>query len=85
MCMISKLGQCIVIFDGDVFIFDCQYVVFLEVIQQMVDGFYCQVQIVIDIVMSYCQVEFMRGEVVLGKMMGQVVDECSQMFFGIFF
>ncbi len=47
--MTSKLGQRIVIFDGDVFTFDCQNTAFLEATQQTADGFYRQAQIVTDI------------------------------------
>lgn len=83
--MTSKLGQRIVIFDGDVFTFDCQHAAFLEATQQTADGFYRQAQIVTDIATSHRQAEFTRGEAALGKTTGQVVDECSQTFLGIFF
>lgn len=82
--MTSKLGQRIVIFDGDVFTFDCQHAAFLEATQQTADGFYRQAQIVTDIATSHRQAEFTRGEAALGKTTGQVVDECSQTFLGIF-
>lgn len=47
--MTSKLGQRIVIFDSDVFTFDCQHTAFLEATQQTADGFNRQAQIVTDI------------------------------------
>lgn len=72
-------------FDGDVFTFDCQHTAFLEATQQTADGFYRQAQIVTDIATSHRQAEFTRGEAALGKTTGQVVDECSQTFLGIFF
>lgn len=56
----SKLGQRIVIFDSDVFTFDCQHTAFLEATQQTADGFNRQAQIVTDITTSHRQAEFTR-------------------------
>ena len=53
--MTSKLGQRIVIFDSDVFTFDCQHTAFLEATQQTADGFNRQAQIVTDITTSHRQ------------------------------